>query len=68
MGNITTIENGIMYNGKKVTVVQKGNNFIINADGKKIKVDEERFVLIYTFFSMVYKSYAEDLKKEVAYS
>ena len=65
MTGLEIIDGGVIYNGKKMTVRQKRNGkMVLDVDGKKIRMSEERFTLMYTFFSMMFKSYSNELEKE----
>jgi hypothetical protein len=66
---IEIIENGLIYDGKKVLVKDKKNGCIINVDGKKIRVNNDQFILLYTFFAALFKDVCskEDKKKEEVY-
>ena len=65
MTGLEVIDGGVIYNGKKMTVRQKRNGkMVLDVDGKRIRMSEERFTLMYTFFSMMFKSYSNELEKE----
>lgn len=63
---IEVIENGLIYNGKKICVKNKKNKYVIDADGKKIRVSSDQFVLLYAFFASMFKGECDKngLKKE----
>ncbi len=65
MGEIETTDNGVIYNGRKLTVSPgRRNKVILDVDGKKIKVDGERFLLMYVFFSLLYGSNVKTMEEE----
>lgn len=61
---IELIKDGVKYNGKELTVKSNkaGDRFVFNVDGKRIRLNSDRFVLMYTFFSMLYNKSCEDVK------
>jgi hypothetical protein len=65
MNSLELIDNGIVYEGKKMTVLPKkhGKGYVLDVDGRKIKVNDDELVLMYTFFSMMFKTYSKDMKK-----
>ena len=66
MCGLEVIDNGIIYDGKKMTVRSKriGKGYVLNVDGKKIRVNSEQLVLMYTYFSVMYKQYSKEVAKE----
>ena len=63
MAGLEVVDGGVIYNGKKMTVKQKRNGkMVLDVDGKKICVNEDRFTLMYTFFSMMYKTYTKEME------
>lgn len=69
MSGLEVIDNGIIYEGRKMTLLPKkrGKGHILNVDGRKIKVNDDELVLMYTFFSMMFKTYSKDMKKSGIY-
>ena len=69
MNSLELIDNGIMYEGMKMTVLprKRGKGYVLDVDGRKIKVNDDELVLMYTFFSMMFKTYSKDMKKSGIY-
>ncbi len=59
-------ENGaVTYEGRTVSVSQKSSGkYILDVDGKKIRVTPEQLVLMYTYFSVLFKHYSAELEHE----
>ena len=56
-------ENNVIYDGMKMSVEQKPRgrrNMVMNVNGRKIRVTQNQFVLMYTYFSLLYKQYSEE--------
>ena len=56
-------ENNVIYDGMKMSVEQKPHgrkNMVMNVNGRKIRVTQDQFVLMYTYFSLLYKQYSEE--------
>lgn len=66
MSGLELIDNGIVYEGKKMTVLprKRGKGYVLNVDGRKIKVNNEELVLMYTYFSVMFKSYSQKIEKD----
>lgn len=66
MSGLELISNGIVYEGKKMTVLPRKHRkgYVLNVDGRKIKVNNDELILMYTYFSMMFKTYSEDIKNE----
>ena len=66
MSELELIDNGIVYSGKKMTVLPRKHRkgYVLNVDGRKIKVNDDELVLMYTYFSMMFKTYSDDIKNE----
>ena len=65
--NLVVEENGdVTYNGHSMRVVQKksGNGYVLNVDGKRIRVSTGQFVLMYTYFSVMFKHYSAEMEQE----
>ena len=62
MSNIEMIDNGIVYDGKKIVAKRKkrGDGYVLNIDGKKMRVSSDQFLLMYAFFSLMYKTYSNE--------
>ena len=60
------IDNGIVYEGKKMTVFPRkhGKGYVLNVDGRKIKVNNDELILMYTYFSVMFKSYSQEMEKD----
>ena len=67
--SIEIIENGLIYNGKKICVKNKKNRYIIDIAGKKIRVNSDQFVLLYAFFASMFKGECNknELEKKEVY-
>lgn len=46
----------LFYEGRRIHVRRSrfGNRYILNVDGKRIRVNEDRFTLLYAYFSAVF--------------
>ena len=66
MSGLELIDNGIMYEGKKMTVLPRKHRkgYVLDVDRRKIKVNNDELILMYTYFSMMFKTYSEDMKNE----
>lgn len=63
MNDIKLIEGGVECDGKRITVSRGPNDkkYVINVDGKKIRVNDDKFFLLYAYFCAIH----EHVKKEM---
>ena len=66
MSGLGLIDNGIVYEGKKMTVLPRKHRkgYVLNVDGRKIKVNSDELILMYTYFSVMFKSYSQEIEKD----
>lgn len=66
MSKLDLIDNGIVYEGKELTVSPRkhGKGYVLNVNGRKIKVNNEELVLMYTYFSVMFKTYSQEIEKD----
>ncbi len=58
-------ENGaVTYEGRTMKVFQKSSGkYIMDVDGRKIKVTSEQFVLMFIYFSILYKGNSRKMEQ-----
>ena len=55
----------ITYEGRTMSAVQKkSGKFVLDVDGKRIRVTPDQFVLMYTYFSVMFKYYSKKMEQE----
>ncbi len=66
MSGLELIDDGIVYEGKKMTVLPRKyrSGYVLDVDGRKIKVSNDELILMYTYFSVMFKSYSQEMEKD----
>ncbi len=55
----------VTYEGRTMSAAQKkSGKYVLDVDGKRIKVTPDQFILMYTYFSVMFKHYCAKMEKE----